>query len=42
MLRTHYGVGSELLMVDTLPRNPAVADVLQSIGKPFFSRSLGS
>lgn len=38
MIRSRYEVSPELTVVDTLPRNPAVAEVLRTIDDPAFSR----
>ena len=34
MIRSHYNVTAELTVVDSLPSNMAVSDVLQSIEQP--------
>ena len=34
MIRTYYGVSPVLTVVDQLPNNPAVSDVLQSLEHP--------
>jgi hypothetical protein len=38
MIRSRYGVTPELTVVDTLPRNVAVSDVLKTLDDPGFSR----
>ena len=39
MIRNYYGVSPELTVVDRLPNNPAVSDVLQSLEHPLATGS---
>ena len=42
MVRSRYGVAPELTVVDSLPKNVAISDVLKTLDDPAFTRLVSS